>query len=160
MEKLQETILNVLNLPKVQYPLAIALLIIGTLTTIYCIFSIITTYSLSKKTGKPISWLKVLDDIRWTMYSWDERDKEYVMSLPRLIYFVSAVLIIYVVITNKSNMLAPLLGFNLSSMVSYTGKKYIEEKNYANVIREAFNDFTLEHNGNNNATMPNDNNTF
>lgn len=108
--------------------IAHALLALGIVTFVYIVYTIIASYINGKRTGKPTSWLKVTDDIRWTLYCWDDRDQQYVMSLPRLIYFISAILIIYVVVANRPEMLTPLLGFNLSAMISYTGKRYIEEK--------------------------------
>ena len=87
--------------------------------------------------------MNIIEDIKWTLYDYSERDQEYVMSLPRLIYFMSAILIVYVVLADKPNMLSPLLGFNLSAMVSYTSKKYIEkreEKEGLDSIIGKFND--------------------
>lgn len=112
----------------VAYPIALGLVALGLVTFIYILWTIYLSYRNAKKTGKPTSWLKLSDDILWTMYCWDVRDKEYVMSLPRLIYFISSILIVYVVITDKTSMLTPLLGFNLSAMISYTSKRYIEGK--------------------------------
>lgn len=122
------TILEIINHPSIQYPLAIVFIIIGTITIVGIVYSILKSYFHAKRTGKKISWMNILEDIKWTLYDYSERDKEYVMSLPRLIYFISAILIIYVVLADKPNMLSPLLGFNLSAMVSYTSKKYIERK--------------------------------
>lgn len=128
METIVEMLKGILKSKYVAYPLAAALFIIGLLCFITMIWSIYVSYREAKRTGKPTSWLKITDDIRWTMYCWSEKDQEYVMSLPRLIYFVSALLIIYVVLAGKTDMLTPLLGFNLSSMVSYTSKRYLEGK--------------------------------
>lgn len=127
-ESLLITVSNILNSPKVQYPLAIAFIAVGTITVFTIITQLILSYRKAKKEGKNISWLNILEDIKWTLYDYSERDQEYVMSLPRLIYFISAILIVYVVVADKPSMLSPLLGFNLSAMVSYTSKKYIETK--------------------------------
>lgn len=129
MKILFDKIQSILSTDIILHSIAVAGLIIGGLTITYVLYSVASSYFIAKKTGKPISWLKVTDDIRWTLYDWNERDQEYVMSLPRLIYFISSILIVYVVLADKPSMLSPLLGFNLSSMVSYTGKKYIEERN-------------------------------
>lgn len=128
MDTIIEMVKGILRNKYVAYPLAASLFIIGLLCFITMIWSIYRSYSEAKRTGKPTSWLKITDDIRWTMYCWSEKDKEYVMSLPRLIYFVSSLLIIYVVLADKTEMLTPLLGFNLSAMVSYTSKRYLEGK--------------------------------
>jgi phosphate/sulfate permease len=130
METMQlfDIVFNILNQPFIQYPLAIACIAIGALSLSYFIYSIIHSYIAAKKTGKPVSWIKLFDDIRWTLYDFNERDNEYTMSLPRLMYFVSGILIIYVVLADKAVMLTPLLGFNISAMASYTSKKYIESK--------------------------------
>ena len=122
----------------VAYPLAFGLALVGVLTIFFFISSIVVSYRHAKKTGEPTSWFKIFDDIKWTVYCWSDRDKAYVMSLPRFIYLISAILIIYVVVTNKTEMLTPLLGFNLSAMVSYTSKRYFEGKEYKEELdREA-----------------------
>lgn len=122
------TINTILSQPLIRYPLAVFFLVFGAILFIYIFTSLIKSYKNAKDTGKKISWFKILEDIKWTLYDWNNRDKEYVMSLPRLIYFISSILIIFVVISGKTDMLAPLLGFNLTSAASYSGKKYIETK--------------------------------
>lgn len=128
MDIIISEIRRILGIHFVSSSIAHGLLALGIVAACYIVYSVVSSYFEGQKTGKPISWLKVGDDIRWTLYCWSERDNEYVMSLPRLIYFISALLIIYVVVFDKPSMLTPLLGFNLSAMVSYTGKRYIEEK--------------------------------
>jgi uncharacterized membrane protein len=128
---LSQVIQTILRTPYIQYPLAGICIIFGALTIIYLAYSIYKSYKEAKETGKKISWLKILEDIKWTLYSYSEVDKEYVMSLPRLMYFVSMLLIIYVVFADKTTMLTPLLGFNVSAMAAYTSKKYIEVKGHS-----------------------------
>ena len=127
VNNLLNIITTILQSKLIMYPLAIVCILIGLTVIISIIYSITNSYFVAKKTGVPVSWFKVLDDIRWSTYDWYERDQTYVISLPRLVYFISTILIIFVVLTNRVEMLTPLLGFNISAMVSYTSKKYIEK---------------------------------
>lgn len=136
MDKIVEMTGEMLGNKYVVYPVAISFVAMILFLIFYVLYTMVQSYRHSKRAGKPTSWLLVLDDIRWSVYSWNDRDKEYVISLPRLIYAISAVLIIYVVIRDKSEMLVPLLGFNITAASSYLGKRYAESKAQADVNGE------------------------
>ena len=99
---------------------------------LFFIFKLVyRSYKIAKKSKhkRKTSWIKILKDIGYTMYTWSDKENEFVLSLPRLMYFISMILIIFVVITNKTDMLPPLLGFNISAMISYIGSKSLDAHN-------------------------------
>lgn len=120
---------NILENIWVQYIVTALFYFVVITFILFIIRTICHSYKVSKYNEKKVSWIKILKDIGYTMYTWSDKEEEFVLSLPRLMYFISMILIVFVVFTDKENMLPPLLGFNISAMVSYLGGKSIDAKN-------------------------------
>lgn len=120
---------NILSNLWIQYIVTTIFYVIVSFFVIFLIRLIHTSYKISKKTEYKTSWIKIIKDIGYTMYTWSDKENDFVLSLPRLMYFISMVLIVYVVISDKTDMLPPLLGFNISAMISYLGGKSLDAHN-------------------------------
>lgn len=131
---------NILSYSWVQYTITTIFYTIVSFIVIFLIKLLYRSYKISNKTQYKTSWIKIIKDIGYTMYTWSNKENDFVLSLPRLMYFISMVLIVYVVISDKTDMLPPLLGFNISAMISYLGGKSLDAHNK----RGDYSDGTIE----------------
>jgi hypothetical protein len=80
-----------------------------------------------KKLGiKPLSWATIIENIKLTLYDDCDQKGTLYVSLPRLGYAISILLVIYVVVANQYEMASAVIGFSITMASAYIAKKKIE----------------------------------
>jgi hypothetical protein len=107
----------------------IILFFILLLIVIYNIWKKITAHKYGIKT---LSWITIFENIKLTLYDDCDKEGELYVSLPRLGYMVSILLVIYCVIFNQYEMIASVVGFSITMTSAYVCKKKIESNSHNN----------------------------